>query len=202
MTPNGCRWIYKHAGGMIEVRSLGADRSSRARPLRRGRRRRCRAASSSRITSRSTATTAPTRCRRVSPADGNGVVVRPVADGDVGAALSRRLLPHRCGTRHDDRAGRRRRAAVPRRSLAPPAVRRSVDRAGPLGSAAHHGSSRLRAPRLARRRRADWPPISPRADRFWQGMLGPLVIDAPSGDAVRRSRIGCRRSFRGSRTTR
>ena len=31
MTPNGCRWIYTHAGGVIEVRSLGADRSPRAR---------------------------------------------------------------------------------------------------------------------------------------------------------------------------
>ena len=121
--PSGCRWLYAHAGGLIEVRVTGADRPARARPpdRRRSRARRC--ASLSANTSRSTATTARTRCRSRFERDGAGVVVRAVA-----RHRPRPPLPRGCfriepadGTTH--RAGRRRRAAVRRRALAPAAVR-------------------------------------------------------------------------------
>ncbi len=32
MAPEACRWIYRHAGGVIEVRSSAHERSARARP--------------------------------------------------------------------------------------------------------------------------------------------------------------------------
>ena len=144
MTPNGCRWIYKHEGGVIEVRSWAPiDRHEIDLSVEfvAGAPRRLLVSHHVALNGDDGADALPANFLR----DGNGVVVRPAGDGDVARRFPDGYFRIDAVTRHGDRAGGRGRGAVPRWPLAATAIRHPGDRAGPLGLAAHHGSSRSRA---------------------------------------------------------
>ena len=121
MAPDACRWIYSHAGGVIEVRSSAHSdphELSLAVDVRSGEPLRC-------LVSHHIA---------LNGDDGSAPgAARWWREGDVARDRARRAqrarqalcagqLPHRCRTGHGARERRRRRAAVPRRPLARAAV--------------------------------------------------------------------------------
>jgi cellobiose phosphorylase len=88
MTPSGCRWFYKHRTGLIEVRSWApTDRHELNLSILVLRGNSCRFLVSNHVALNGDdgADALPVQFA----ADGNGVVVRPIADSDVG-----RRFPH------------------------------------------------------------------------------------------------------------
>ena len=187
MTPNGCRWLYAHAGGLIEVRSWAVRRSARARRVRS----RCwperPAGSCSRTTSRSTATTARRRWPVRFERDEGGIVVRPVArhrrrpalPGRDASASIRGRAPSSSGSGGDELLfadGLSRRAALPR----PWSPRRH------RGGLAHHRRPDpwRRPPGTAGDLAAEIAAEQDRATAFWHGCDGPPHAD-PAGRRAR-----------------
>jgi cellobiose phosphorylase len=83
MMPEGCRWIYQHAGGLIEVRSRAlTDRHELHLAVRvwSGGPMRCLISSHVALNGDDGAEAVPVRYEQ----DGQGVFVRPVAESDVG----------------------------------------------------------------------------------------------------------------------
>ena len=84
MTPSACRWLYAHAGGLIEVRVTAPTDSARARAGRSrsstGRRRASSLSNHVALNGDDGAEAVPVRFAR----DANGIVVRPIPDTDVG----------------------------------------------------------------------------------------------------------------------
>ncbi len=193
-TPSSCRWIYRHAGGLISVRSRAATQRheldlalevlegaalspARREPCRAGRRRRHRAAaaaSGARWRGHRASLPARYRCR---------------------PPLSRGLVPHRSRPGHDAGARGRRRAAVRRRPLAQPALARDGDRAHDPGRLADHGW----AGGNGRSRRKLAPTARKPSGRRW-----PAARHCRRRRAARTRRMchACRTSCPGSRTTR
>ena len=102
MSPSGCRWLYRHAGGCSRCAAgRRCDGTSCARRSRVA----GRAVPLPGVEPRGarTATTGRTPCPRVAARRAGRRVGAP-PDSDVGPPLSGRRLPHRSGARHGDRA--------------------------------------------------------------------------------------------------
>ena len=136
MTPSGCRWIYKHAGGVIEVRSWAAvDRHELHLSIEVVEGPPCRFLVSHHVALNGDDGDDPVPAQFTH--DAAGVTVRADTRLRRRAPLPRRQLPHRGGPRHADRTGRRRRGAVRRRTVAQPAVPRHRHREGLGGTLPH-----------------------------------------------------------------
>jgi cellobiose phosphorylase len=184
MTPNGCRWIYKHEGGLIEVRSWAPiDRHELHLSVEVLAGAPCRLLVSHHVALNGDdgADSVPAHFVR----DGDGVVIRPVGDGDVARRFPEgffRIDP--VGGTTIERVGGDEELFLDGRSRRQPFVTVVIERTrlaslritGHLVPEGGATGSAMEAP-------ADWASDRSKADRFWTGMVGPVTWHAASGDA-------------------
>jgi 1,2-beta-oligoglucan phosphorylase len=185
MTPNGCRWVYKHEGGVIEVRSWAPiDRHELDLSIE------IVAGSPSRflvshhvaLNGDDGADALPAQFVR----DRDGVVIRPVGEGDVARRFPEGFFRIDAGRGTTiEQVGGDADLFLDGQSRRQPFVTILIARTrsaslritGHLISAASV-SSPAAAPA------AEWASAQRKTDRFWQGMVGPLTLHAASGDSA------------------
>jgi cellobiose phosphorylase len=184
MTPNGCRWLYKHEGGVIEVRTWApSDRHELDLSVEfvAGPPRRVLVSHHVALNGDDGADAVPASFVR----DGDGIVVRPVGDGDVARRFPDGYFRIDAGRGTTiERVGADEQLFLDGRSRRQPFVTLVI---APARSALLRITGHLVSAPAPAETPPDWTADQARADRFWKGMVGPLAIDAPPGDASRDS---------------
>ncbi len=185
MTPNGCRWVYKHEGGLIEVRSWAPiDRHELILSVEIAAGPACRFLVSHHVALNGDdgADALPPQFVR----DRDGVVIRPVGDGDVARRFPEGFFRIDAGRGTTfERVGGDEELFLDGKSRRQPFVtiviaktrKASLRITGHLVPGGNGGS--------AAKRPTAWPADRRKADQFWRGMIGPLTLHARRGDAAR-----------------
>jgi 1,2-beta-oligoglucan phosphorylase len=186
MTPNGCRWVYKHEGGVIEVRSWAPiDRHELDLSIDIVAGAPCRFLVSHHVALNGDdgAEALPAQFVR----DRDGVVIRPTGGGDVARRFPDGFfrIDARRGTTIE-RVGGDEELFLDGRSRRQPFVTILIARTrsaslritGHLVTAAGGGA-------CAAETAAEWASDQSKTDQFWKGAVGGLTLHAPSSDSAR-----------------
>jgi cellobiose phosphorylase len=185
MTPNGCRWVYKHEGGVIDVRSWAPiDRHELNLSVEIVAGAPCRFLVSHHVALNGDdgADVLPAQFIR----DRDGVVIRPVGDGDVARRFPEGFFRIDAGRGTTiERVGGDEELFLDGQSRRQPFVTiliaknrsASLPITGHLVPAAGVGGSAAETP-------ADWASDQRGTDQFWREMVGPLTLRAPSSDSA------------------
>jgi len=181
MTPNGCRWVYKHAGGVIQVRSWApVDRhelhlsieivAGAPRPF---------------LVSHHIALNGDDGADAV-PAqfvqDGDGVVIRPAIESDVSRRFPDGFFRIDAGGGTAiERVGGDEALFLDGHSRQQPFVTILMAK---TRSASLRISGHLIPAGAASEVAADCASDQRKADQFWKGMVGPLTLSTPPGDTA------------------
>ncbi|MET0152125.1 MAG: hypothetical protein ABW298_05910 [Candidatus Binatia bacterium] len=183
MTPNGCRWIYKHEGGLIEVRSWAPiDRHELDLSVEIMVGASCRLLVSHHVALNGDDGADAVPANFVQ--DGDGVVIRPVGDGDVARRFPEGFFRIDAGVGTTiERVGGDEELFLDGRSRRQPFVTLMIakSRSAALRITGHLIPQAVTGSAVAAP--ADWTSDRSRADEFWKGMAGPLTLHAPSGDS-------------------
>lgn len=185
MTPNGCRWVYKYEGGVIEVRSWAPiDRHELDLSIEIVAGAPCRFLVSHHVALNGDdgADALPAQFVR----DRDGVVVRPVGEGDVARRFPEGFFRIDAGRGTTiERVGADEDLFVDGRSRRQPFVTILIakTRSASLRITGHLiSAARVSSPAAAPA--AEWASDQSETERFWQGMVGPLTLHAPSSDSA------------------
>jgi cellobiose phosphorylase len=180
MTPNGCRWIYKHEGGMIEVRSWApVDRHEvdLSVALVAGAPRRLLVAHHVALDGDDGADALPANLIQ----DGKGVVIRPVGGGDVARRFPEGYFRIDAGRGTSiERVVGDEDLFLDGHSRRQPFVTLTI---APARSASLRIMGHLVPVHAPTEPAADWTSDQSKANRFWKGMVGAPTMDAPTGAA-------------------
>ena len=185
MTPNGCRWVYKHEGGVIEVRVWAPiDRHELILSVEIAAGPACRFLVSHHVALNGDdgADALPPQFVR----DRDGVVIRPVGDGDVARRFPQGFFRIDAGRSTTfERVGGDEELFLDGQSRRQPFVTIVIakTRKASLRITGHLVPGGNGGP--AAKRPTAWPADRRKAERFWQGMIGPLTLHARRGDAAR-----------------
>ena len=153
VSPSACRWLYAHAGGLIEVR-VTAPTTRHAIELEiailEGPPARFLLCNHVALNGDDGAEAVPVRFKR----DATGIVLRAIPDSDVGRRFPDGLFRLDRASRHHHRSGGPGRGAVRRRAVTPAAVRDGRHRPGdPRWISLHRRTGRRARDRAGERRR-------------------------------------------------
>jgi cellobiose phosphorylase len=180
MTPNGCRWIYKHEDGAIEVRSWAPiDRHELDLTVEfiAGASHRLLVSYHVALNGDDGADALPASFVQ----DASAVLVRPVGDGDVARRFPDGYfrIDAACGTTLERVSGDEP-LFLDGRSRRQPFVTLTI---APARSVLLRITGHLVPVAALAEPAADWPSDQSKTDRFWKGMVGAPAIDAPASDA-------------------